>query len=66
MKGLADNLKKRRVMLGLTQKDMELQGNIPPGTMSNLEKGYRVPTLKNLKKISTVLGVTIDSLLTEN
>lgn len=61
------NLKKARLDKGLTQLDIALQLGIDKSTYCGYETGKRQPDVKRIKELSSLLGVTADSLLgTEN
>lgn len=59
----AFNLKEARENKGLTKTDMARFLGVSLTAYSLYEKGEREPPLKNLKKISRMLGVPIDSLV---
>jgi transcriptional regulator with XRE-family HTH domain len=57
-------MKKRRIALGLNQKELALRLGLSQGAIAQLESGRRSPSLDVLVRLSEVLGVTADYLLT--
>lgn len=63
-KTFAENLKRRREALGLTQWDLAKALGLKSMTsVSHFETGRREPSFKNLKKLVKALDCTADSLL---
>lgn len=61
---LADNIKKYRNKLGLTQEALARKADISYNTIIKLEsKGITDPRMETLKKLSGALGVTLDKLV---
>lgn len=59
------NLKLERLNKGLKQSDLAKMMDKVPQTISNWENGIIVPSYKELKKLSEILGKDIDYLLEE-
>lgn len=62
MSSFKENLKKARVLKGLNQEELANILGIKQASISQFERGDRVPTPKNLKKIAEALEVSIDEL----
>ncbi len=60
---LAKNLEKLRQKKNLSQQKLADLAEIPRSTLTNIESGIGNPSLTNLVKISTGLGVSIEELL---
>lgn len=61
---LAENIKKYRNKLGLTQEALARKANISYNTIIKLEsKGITDPRMETLKKLASALGVSIDKLV---
>lgn len=61
---LAENIKKYRAKLGLTQEALARKADISYNTIIKIEsKGITDPRMGTLKKIADALGVSIDSLI---
>ena len=56
---LADALKQRRKLAGITQRDLAELADVAVHTVSDLESGKGNPTLDVLSKLSGVLGLEI-------
>jgi XRE family transcriptional regulator of biofilm formation len=64
---LGDNIKKLREQKGLSINALANICNISPGYLSDLEKNNKQnPSTSMLEKISSVLGVSAQTLLKEN
>ncbi len=50
-----NELKKKRLLSGLTQNDIEMLTGIPQSKLSLVERGYRKPNPEELEKLSEVL-----------
>ena len=57
------NLKKIRSEKGITQKELATTLGINQNNISRYEAGDREPNLDTLKKLATVLEVTVDELI---
>ncbi len=62
MEKLPHNLKKARKRAKLTQNQLEVKGGLSRGTVSHIEIGNRMPSLKTIKILADNLGISIDSL----
>ena len=60
-----DNLKKARKHCNLTQNDLGDLLGLSHGTMVAYEQGTREPNLQNLKKMSQILKVSVDDLISD-
>lgn len=58
-----ENLKKHRIMLGLSQKEFGQLLELKQTTIANYENGLRFPKGDNLQKIAFLLNVSIDMLI---
>ena len=61
--GIGESIRRNRKEKGLTQSQLAEKMGVKTATISKYEKGIVVPPLKQLQKISEVLGVPIDSIL---
>jgi transcriptional regulator with XRE-family HTH domain len=63
---LADNIKKFRKRLNLSQEELARKAGITYSTLIKLESGVnKNPTVKTLQQLAGALGVSIDQLLEE-
>ena len=58
-----ERLRAARERLGLTQIQLSVAVGLSKGSMSEYERGVKAPTLPTLKRLSALLGVTVDWLL---
>lgn len=58
-----DRLKYIRKLRGLTGKELSILCNIPASAISHFESGRRLPSFKNLLRLSDALVINIDFLL---
>lgn len=56
-------LKEARVNAGLTQQELAFKSGLSIGMVQSIEVGRRTGSVKTLKKIADVLGITINDLL---
>jgi len=61
-----ENLKKYRVSLGLSQKELGERVGLNQTTIANYENNVRFPKGNNLKKLAFLLNMSIDGLLLPN
>ena len=59
---LSERLKEFRKNEGLTQKELAIVLDSSQNTISQYESGKRMPTVKKLVELSTLLGCSIDEL----
>lgn len=57
------NIKSYRQSLGLTQSALADMLNVVPSTVTQWETGERTPHIKYIKKMATIFGCTVDSLI---
>ena len=60
------NLKSVRLENGLTQKQVAQKLGVVESCYANWEQGRTEPNLEMLRKLSTLLNITIDELLNDN
>lgn len=54
-----NGLRKKRLLSGLTQYDIEKLTGIPQGKLSLIERGYREPSDHEKKKLTKVLRIEV-------
>ena len=63
---LADNLKRYRAKIGLSQDQLARKAGITYSTLTKLESGVNQnPKVKTLQQLSQALEVTLDDLMKE-
>ena len=62
-KRLGENIRKIRLVKGMTQGDLCRKLEVDRGYMSNVERGKKNPTLSTIERIAKALGVSIDELM---
>jgi transcriptional regulator with XRE-family HTH domain len=62
---LGRNVAKLRKTLGWTQEDLAHRLGVEPETISRLERGTTLPSLKSLEKLAAIFGARIADLLEE-
>lgn len=63
---LADNLKRYRAKIGLSQDQLARKAGITYSTLTKLESGVNQnPKVKTLQKLAKALDVTLDDLMKE-
>lgn len=61
---LAENVKKRRRQLGLTQQGLAIKAGLPISVITKIEQGVaKQPTIQTVTKISRALNISIDKLV---
>ena len=50
-----------RVVRGWTQNDLAKASNTPPSSISDYERGKKVPSLKTLERLTSAMGFSIPS-----
>lgn len=60
---LAHNIETLRTNKNLSQSQLAQQAGIPRSTLTNIESGIGNPSLSNLVRVSSALGVSIEELL---
>jgi len=66
MTTFGDRLKEARINKGWNQKQLAETMNLTQASISQFEKGQRLPTPKNIDKFAEVLGKTREYLAGEN
>lgn len=61
-----ERIKRHRIELGMTQKQFAERLCISQNTVSQYEKGVRNPSIRLIKKLSSELGISIETLLQES
>jgi len=62
MSKFSENLRKARVLKGLNQEELASLIGLKQASLSQFEKGDRIPTQKNLRKIAEALEIAIEEL----
>lgn len=62
-KKLGQNIKKIRLVKGMTQGDLCRKLELDRAYMSNIESGKKNPTLSTITNIAKALGVSVNELL---
>ena len=63
---LADNIKRLRAELGLSQEQLAKKADVTYSALSKIEAGYHTdPRVSTLLRISRALDVTIDDLMSD-
>jgi transcriptional regulator with XRE-family HTH domain len=60
-----DSIRQARLAAGLTQQMLAERLGITQGAISQWEKGTARPSISVLKPLASVLGITLDELITE-
>ena len=60
------NLRSARLENGLTQKEVAQHLGVVESCYANWEQGRTEPNLEMLRKLSTLLHITVDELLNDN
>ncbi|NJN72236.1 MAG: helix-turn-helix transcriptional regulator [Limnothrix sp. RL_2_0] len=58
-------VKKRRTELALSQEELAFRSNLHRTYISDIERGSRNPSLKNIFKIAKALEISVSQLLSE-
>ncbi len=66
MKQIAKNIKKLRKSKGMTQAKLAEKLGLTRSSVGNYEKGVLLPSLPIAYKMSTIFGVSINSLIENN
>ncbi len=62
-KKLGENLKKIRIMKGITQTEIAKKLDVNRSFVSNIENGKTNPTLSTITNLADVLGISVNELL---
>lgn len=63
VKGVATNLRRCRLALGITQEELEARSGVAQANISLYENGRINPNLRNLRRLARALEVPVDALL---
>lgn len=61
----ADGMKRRRELLGLTQKELSKRSGVPQSTISAVECGARIPKEDTMAMIASGLNCSVGYLLSD-
>ena len=64
LREIGERISKRRKLMGLTQEQLAEQMDVSIQMISNLERGVKAIRIDNLVKLSRILRVTTDYILT--
>ena len=60
---VGERVRSARNRAGMTQEQLAEAAGLHPTFVSNVERGYRVPTVATLVRLASALGVTAGSLV---
>lgn len=60
---IGERIRKRRLELGLTQRQLALGISDREQYISDWERGRRIPGLRNATKLAAALGISLDELV---
>ncbi|AYO30218.1 XRE family transcriptional regulator [Biomaibacter acetigenes] len=63
---IGENIRKIRTEKGIALQDLAAKARIHPGSLTNIEKGYRNPSIETLNKIADALEVSIAALIEDD
>ncbi len=66
MDTLGKNIRQIRKNLGLSQQDLEAKSGVSQQTISNIESGFRSPSIDKVQGLARALEMTVDALLSED
>lgn len=66
MTAFGNKIQKTRENMGYTQLELAETLNISTNFLGDIERGNKLPSLKNLIKLSNTLKVSLDSMFTES
>ena len=64
MKSLSERIRKHRLVLKLSQKDLAIKLGLTQGSVAQMETGIRSPSVGILPKLAKIFVVSVDYLLT--
>ena len=64
LKSIGERISMRRKLMGITQERLAEQMDVSVQMISNLERGVKAVKIDNLVKLSRILNVTTDYILT--
>ena len=66
LNNFSENLKKRRLELGLSQKELAEMVGITPKTIQNYEKKRTIPTSAIMESVSIALDMGLEKMIDDN
>lgn len=66
LNNFSENLKKRRLELGLSQKELAEMVGITPKTIQNYEKKRTIPTSAIMESVSIALDIGFEEMIDDN
>ena len=66
LNNFSENLKKRRLELGLSQKELAEMVGITPKTIQNYEKKRTIPTSAIMESVSIALDIGLEKMIDDN
>lgn len=66
LNNFSENLKKRRLELGLSQKELAEMVGITPKTIQNYEKKRTIPTSAVMESVSIALDIGFEEMIDDN
>jgi len=63
---IGENIRKIRTEKGMALQELAAKARIHPGSLTNIEKGYRNPSIETLNKIADALGVSVAALIEDD
>lgn len=66
LNNFSENMKKRRLELGLTQKELAEIVGITPKTIQNYEKKRTIPTSAIMESVSIALDIGLEKMIDDN
>lgn len=64
LKSIGERISRQRKLIGMTQERLAEEMDVSIQMISNLERGVKAIRIDNLVKLSRILGVTTDYILT--
>lgn len=64
-KAIKESIKEKRILAGITQRDLARMVGVTGGYISQIENGTKTPSVKTLQKIANALGCPLSLLLTD-
>lgn len=61
--GIAKNIVDRREALDLTQEELAAKVGVGQSFLSQIERGFKIPSVEVTKRLADALEVTVDELI---